>query len=87
MNLISPLASSMFSPAITYMAAEFKETNETRLSFSVSIYLHKAQYWTNESRKWCHDVVVLNIKGRWIVQREIYESVDVARSLAIRGAN
>jgi hypothetical protein len=29
----------MFSPAITFMAAEFKETNETILSFSVSIYL------------------------------------------------
>jgi hypothetical protein len=39
MTLVSPLASSMFSPAITYMAAEFKETNETILSFSVSIYL------------------------------------------------
>ncbi|CAG8178011.1 unnamed protein product [Penicillium salamii] len=39
MTLISPLASSMFSPAITFMAAEFKETNETILSFSVSIYL------------------------------------------------
>jgi hypothetical protein len=39
MTLISPLASSMFSPAITYMAAEFKETDETILSFSVSIYL------------------------------------------------
>jgi hypothetical protein len=39
MTLISPLASSMFAPAISYMAAEFKETNETILSFSVSIYL------------------------------------------------
>jgi hypothetical protein len=39
MTLISPLASSMFAPAITYMAAEFKETNETILSFTVSIYL------------------------------------------------
>jgi hypothetical protein len=39
MTLISPLASSMFSPAITFMAAEFQETNETILSFSVSIYL------------------------------------------------
>ncbi|KAJ5297871.1 hypothetical protein N7508_008120 [Penicillium antarcticum] len=39
MTLVSPLASSMFSPAITFMAAEFKETNETILSFSVSIYL------------------------------------------------
>jgi hypothetical protein len=39
MTLVSPLASSMFSPAVTYMAAEFRETNETILSFSVSIYL------------------------------------------------
>jgi hypothetical protein len=39
MTLISPLASSMFSPAIPYMAADFGETNETILSFSVSIYL------------------------------------------------
>lgn len=39
MTLISPLASSMFSPAIPYMATDFGETNETILSFSVSIYL------------------------------------------------
>lgn len=39
MTLISPLASSMFSPAISYMAMEFNETNQTILSFSVSIYL------------------------------------------------
>ncbi|KAJ5235578.1 Major facilitator superfamily domain general substrate transporter [Penicillium citrinum] len=38
-TLISPLASSMFSPAVVYMAAEFHETNETILSFTVSIYL------------------------------------------------
>ncbi|KAJ5925827.1 hypothetical protein N7454_007337 [Penicillium verhagenii] len=34
-TLVSPLASSMFSPAVVYMADEFKETNETILSFSV----------------------------------------------------
>ncbi|CAI7594678.1 unnamed protein product [Penicillium bialowiezense] len=39
MTLVSPLASSMFSPAISFMAAEFGETDETILSFSVSIYL------------------------------------------------
>ncbi|KAJ5872372.1 uncharacterized protein N7529_004725 [Penicillium soppii] len=39
MTLISPLASSMFSPAVIFMAADFKVTNETILSFSVSIYL------------------------------------------------
>lgn len=39
MTVISPLASSMFSPAIPYMAADFGEANETVLSFSVSIYL------------------------------------------------
>ncbi|KAL6229285.1 hypothetical protein BDW75DRAFT_249900 [Aspergillus navahoensis] len=38
-TVISPLASSMFSPAIQYMAADFKETNETILSFTVSVYL------------------------------------------------
>lgn len=38
-TFISPLASSMFAPAVVYMAAEFHETNETILSFSVSIFL------------------------------------------------
>lgn len=38
-TLISPLASSMFSPAISYMAADFGETNETILSFTVSVFL------------------------------------------------
>jgi MFS family permease len=38
-TFISPLASSMFSPAVVYMAAEFHETNETILAFSVSIFL------------------------------------------------
>ncbi|KAL3431428.1 major facilitator superfamily domain-containing protein [Aspergillus tetrazonus] len=38
-TLISPLASSMFSPAISYMAADVGETNETILSFTVSVYL------------------------------------------------
>ncbi|KAJ5907223.1 uncharacterized protein N7473_004139 [Penicillium subrubescens] len=38
-TFISPLASSMFSPALVYMAAEFHETNETILSFTVSIFL------------------------------------------------
>ncbi|KAJ5794307.1 hypothetical protein N7457_000906 [Penicillium paradoxum] len=39
MTLVSPLASSMFAPAISYMAREFKETDQTILSFSVSIYI------------------------------------------------
>lgn len=38
-TIISPLASSMFAPAVTFMATEFKVTNTTLLSFSVSIYL------------------------------------------------
>ncbi|KAJ5642431.1 Major facilitator superfamily domaingeneral substrate transporter [Penicillium lividum] len=38
-TLVSPLASSMFSPAVVYMGDEFHETNETILSLSVSIYL------------------------------------------------
>lgn len=39
MTLVSPLASSMFAPALTNAAEDFKVTNETLLSFSVTIYL------------------------------------------------
>ncbi|EED14379.1 MFS multidrug transporter, putative [Talaromyces stipitatus ATCC 10500] len=39
MTLISPLASSMFAPAASNAAAEWKVTNETLLSFSVTIFL------------------------------------------------
>ncbi|XWX02280.1 hypothetical protein V2A60_010316 [Cordyceps javanica] len=39
MTIISPLASSMFAPAVGYMARDFDETNETVVSLSVSIYL------------------------------------------------
>lgn len=39
MTIISPLASSMFAPAVEYMAKEFNETNATVISLSVSIYL------------------------------------------------
>lgn len=39
MTLVSPLASSMFAPALKYVAEDFKVTNETLLSFSVTIYL------------------------------------------------
>lgn len=39
MTFISPLASSMFSPAVEFMALDFGVTNETLLSFSVTIYL------------------------------------------------
>ncbi|KAJ0417286.1 major facilitator superfamily domain-containing protein [Aspergillus carlsbadensis] len=38
-TLISPLASSIFAPAVSYMAADFGETNQTILSFTVSVYL------------------------------------------------
>ena len=38
-TFISPLASSMFAPAVGFVAEEFHETNETILSFSVSIFL------------------------------------------------
>jgi hypothetical protein len=38
-TLISPLASSMFAPAVGFMAADFRETNETLLSFTVSVFL------------------------------------------------
>ncbi|KAE8548214.1 hypothetical protein EYB25_010008 [Talaromyces marneffei] len=39
MTLVSPLASSMFAPALTSAAADFHVTNVTLLSFSVTIYL------------------------------------------------
>lgn len=39
LTIISPLASSMFAPAVSYMAEDFMVTNTTLLSFSVSIYL------------------------------------------------
>lgn len=38
-TLISPLASSMFSPAVGYMAADFGESDQTLVAFSVSIFL------------------------------------------------
>ncbi|KAJ5386351.1 hypothetical protein N7509_008892 [Penicillium cosmopolitanum] len=38
-TFLSPLASSMFSPAVVFMAKEFHQTNETILAFTVSIYL------------------------------------------------
>jgi hypothetical protein len=38
-TFISPLASSTFSPAVSYVAADLHVTNETVLSFSVSIFL------------------------------------------------
>ncbi|EHK46037.1 uncharacterized protein TrAtP1_013129 [Trichoderma atroviride] len=38
-TFVSPLASSMLSPAIEYVGAEFGVTNEAILSFTVSIYL------------------------------------------------
>ena len=44
-TFVSPLASSMFSPAVSYMAADFKETDETIISFTVSIYLLGYVVW------------------------------------------
>lgn len=38
-TFITPLTSSMFAPAVVFMAEEFHETNETIISFSVSIFL------------------------------------------------
>ncbi|KAI9930647.1 hypothetical protein ASPWEDRAFT_107800 [Aspergillus wentii DTO 134E9] len=38
-TLISPLASSMFSPSVGYMGAEFGESNEILLSFSVTVFV------------------------------------------------
>lgn len=39
MTFISPLASSMFAPAVSFAAVDLNVTNETLLSFSVSIFL------------------------------------------------
>jgi hypothetical protein len=38
-TLISPLASSMFAPAASYVAADLGVTNETLLAFSITIFL------------------------------------------------
>ncbi|KAJ5134635.1 MFS multidrug transporter [Penicillium atrosanguineum] len=38
-TFVSPLASSMFSPAVSYVGTDFGVTNETILSLSVSIFL------------------------------------------------
>lgn len=38
-TFVTPLASSMFSPAVSYVAADLDVTNETVLSLSVSIFL------------------------------------------------
>lgn len=38
-TFVSPLASSMFSPSVSYVAADLGVTNETLLSFSISIFL------------------------------------------------
>ena len=38
-TFISPLASSMFSPAVSYVGKDFGVTNEYLLSFSVTIFL------------------------------------------------
>ncbi|EAW08524.1 MFS transporter [Aspergillus clavatus NRRL 1] len=38
-TLISPLASSMFSPAVEFVAADLKVTDPTLLSFSVTVFL------------------------------------------------
>jgi hypothetical protein len=38
-TFLSPLASSMFAPAASYVAVDLGVTNETLLSFSVTIFL------------------------------------------------
>jgi hypothetical protein len=38
-TFVSPLASSMFSPAVSYVAIDLHVTNETILALSVSIFL------------------------------------------------
>lgn len=39
MTIISPLASNMFAPSVSYMAEDLDETNETLVTFSVTIYV------------------------------------------------
>lgn len=39
MTIISPLASNMFAPSVSYMAEDFHETKETLVTFSVTIYV------------------------------------------------
>ncbi|KAI5299074.1 hypothetical protein KEM56_003545 [Ascosphaera pollenicola] len=39
MTFVSPLASSMFSPAMEKVAVDFQETNKELLSFTVSVFL------------------------------------------------
>ncbi|KAH8810837.1 putative MFS multidrug transporter [Xylogone sp. PMI_703] len=39
MTFVSPLASSMFAPAVSFMGEEFHVTTETLLSFAVTVYL------------------------------------------------
>lgn len=39
MTIISPLASNMFAPSVSYMAKDFHETNDTLVTFSVTIYV------------------------------------------------
>lgn len=39
MTFVSPLASSMFSPAMEIVAVDFQETNKELLSFTVSVFL------------------------------------------------
>jgi hypothetical protein len=38
-TFVSPLASSMFAPAVSFMGQEFGETKQLLLSFTVSVYL------------------------------------------------
>jgi hypothetical protein len=38
-TFVSPLASSMFSPSVSYVAVDLGVANETLLSFSISIYI------------------------------------------------
>jgi hypothetical protein len=38
-TFVSPLASSMFAPAVSFMGQEFGETKELLLSFTVSVYV------------------------------------------------
>lgn len=38
-SFVSPLASSMFAPAVSFMGEDFGESSELLLSFTVSVYL------------------------------------------------
>lgn len=66
-TFISPLASSTFSPAVSYVAADLHVTNEAVLSFSVSIFLlGYAVSWAMEMPSFLQLVILLYSILFWV---------------------